>query len=63
MDGEATVKWMRRQAWCNGKVGVTGSAGGASVGRSGGKWVVVLVSGHIRCWPRDETRTFHSLYM
>jgi len=24
VDGEATVKWMRRQAWCNGKVGVTG---------------------------------------
>ena len=24
MDGSATVAWMRRQAWCNGKVGVTG---------------------------------------
>ena len=24
MDGEATVAWMRRQPWCNGKVGVTG---------------------------------------
>jgi len=24
VDGEATVAWMRRQRWCNGKVGVTG---------------------------------------
>lgn len=24
VDGEATVAWMRRQVWCNGKVGVTG---------------------------------------
>ena len=25
VDGEATVAWMRRQRWCNGKVGVTGA--------------------------------------
>ena len=35
VDGEATVKWMRRQAWCNGKVGVTGDSVGASVGFGG----------------------------
>lgn len=26
VDGEATVTWMRRQPWCNGKVGVTGAS-------------------------------------
>ena len=45
MDGEATVKWMRRQAWCNGKVGVTGDSGGR-LGFGGGKrWQVLGVLG------------------
>lgn len=42
VDGEATVKWMRRQAWCNGKVGVTGDSVGTSVGR---RWQVLGVLG------------------
>ncbi len=54
MDGEATVKWMRRQAWCNGKVGVTGDW----VRWVGGKGGVfgVLVNNMICLGPSDERR-------